>query len=96
MIGVTTSGVKVETSNNGGHGLEFFADRLVARLIHVSDNAPEPIKAQALLFRDSMKRVVFDGLLRTLSSDRSDIILELERNGMPEAAALIRTLGKRL
>jgi hypothetical protein len=63
--------VTVVTSNNGGHPPEFFAERIVARLIHISEQAPEPIKAQALVFREQMMAVVLDGVKRAIASDRA-------------------------
>jgi hypothetical protein len=63
--------VTVATSSNGGHPPEFFAERIVARLIHVSETAPDPIKAQALAFREQMFGIVLDGIKRAITSDRA-------------------------
>jgi hypothetical protein len=64
-------GVTVVTTTSGGHTPEFFAERIVARLIAVSETAPEPIKAQALAYRDSMHAIVLDGIKRAIQSDRA-------------------------
>jgi len=71
--------VGVVTTNNGGHSPEFYADRIVDRLIYVSDNAPEPIKAQALAYRESMRAIVLDGIKRAILSDRATQLHRLER-----------------
>jgi len=63
--------VSVATTSHGGHPPEFFAERIVARLMHISDTAPEPIKAQALVFREQMLAVVLDGIKRAILSDRA-------------------------
>jgi hypothetical protein len=63
--------VTVVTSNDGGHPPEFFAERIVDRLIFVGENAPEPIKAQALAYREQMLAVVLDGIKRAIASDRA-------------------------
>jgi hypothetical protein len=63
--------VQVFTSSHGGHPPEFFAERIVERLIQVGDQAPEPIKAQALAFRDQMLGVVLDGIRQAIASDRA-------------------------
>ncbi len=67
-IGVGT--VSVVTSSNGGHPPEFFAERIVDQLIYVAKNAPEPIRAQALAYREDMLAVVLDGIKRAIASDR--------------------------
>jgi hypothetical protein len=63
--------VTVVTSSGGGHPVEFFAERIVAKLIYVGDNAPPPIRDQALAFRDQMYQVVLSGLKQAIQSDRA-------------------------
>jgi hypothetical protein len=63
--------VMVATTSNGGHPPEFFAERIVERLIKVGDHAPEPIKAQAYAYRDAMMVIVLDGIRQALASDRA-------------------------
>lgn len=63
--------VSVVTTNNGGHPPEYFALRIVDRLIAVGMNAPEPIKAQALAYREQMLAIVLEGLSRAIASDRA-------------------------
>jgi hypothetical protein len=58
------------TTSNGGHSPEFYAERIVARLMVVADTAPEPIRAQALAFRNQMHEVVLAGLKRAIEADR--------------------------
>jgi hypothetical protein len=63
--------VSVVTTSDGGHSPEFFAERIVARLITISENTPEPLKAQALVFRDSLHALILDGIKRAIASDRA-------------------------
>jgi hypothetical protein len=81
--------VDVVTTENRGHDIEFHVERLLDRLIYVSKNAPEPIKAQALVYKDSMRAVLLDGMKRAIQSDRTTIAAILSKNGMPEAASAI-------
>lgn len=67
---VSVGNVLVATTMGGDHPPEFYAQRIVERLIAVSDQAPEPIRQQAYAFRDQMFVVVLDGLQRALASDR--------------------------
>ncbi len=70
MNQILLGNVGVVTTNGRPHSLEFHADRIVERLIHVSENAPEPIKAQALIFKDSLKKIILAGLQDVVNSDR--------------------------
>lgn len=63
--------VTVATTDNGGHPPEFFAERVVARLIQVAESAPEPIRAQALAYREQMLAIVLGGIRAALESDRA-------------------------
>lgn len=63
--------VTVVTTSNGGHPPEFFAERIVARLIHIAEDTPEPLKAQALVYRNSMHALILDGIKRAIASDRA-------------------------
>lgn len=68
---ITVGSVNVVTTSGGGHTPEYFAERIMARLMAVGDTAPEPIKAQALAFRDSMHQIVLEGIKRAIESDRA-------------------------
>lgn len=70
-IGGGVGSVGVVTSSHGGHPPEFFAERIVSRLIHIGDEAPEPIRMQAHAYRDQMLAVVLDGIKRAIESDRN-------------------------
>lgn len=68
---MSVGSVMVATSSHGGHPPEFFAERIVERLIRVSDTAPEPIRAQAMAYREQMLAIVLDGIRRAITSDRA-------------------------
>jgi len=72
MVSIMVAPVGVATSSDGGHSLEFFAERIVARLIHVGDQAPPPIRDQAIAFRKQMFEVVLAGLKSAIESDRAN------------------------
>jgi len=71
--------VQVATTQGGGHSLEFFAERIVAKLIHVSETAPPPIRDQALAYQERMYQVVLDGLRRAVASDRAYFLKDKEK-----------------
>jgi hypothetical protein len=63
--------VQIFTTSGGGHPPEFFAERIMAKIMYVSDTAPEPIKAQALAYRDTVHAVILEGIKRAIASDRA-------------------------
>lgn len=63
--------VEVVTTSNGGLPPEYWAERVTARLMGISENAPEPIKAQALAYKDAMQSVILEGIKRAIASDRA-------------------------
>lgn len=89
MIETQVGSVSVTTSIDRGHPAEFYANRLVERLIYVSENAPEPIRAQALNYKDAMLAVAVDAFQRAMRSEHNTMAAKLRKAGMAEAAALI-------
>jgi hypothetical protein len=71
---ISVGSVNVVTTSGGGHSLEYFAERIVSRLIRIGDDAPQPIRDQALAFREQMLAIVLDGLIRARASDRAYFI----------------------
>lgn len=80
MLGLQVGKVDVFTSNHGGHPAEFYAEKLVNRLISVSDTAPEPIKAQALHYKDSMHKLILETIRSAMASERSTVMAEINRS----------------
>lgn len=78
-FGASAGTVSVFTTNNCGHSADFYADRLINRLIKVSDTAPEPIKAQALNYRDAMHIIILETIKAAMASERSTVMAELNR-----------------
>lgn len=70
FIGMGIGKVDVVTTKDGGRPPEFFAQRIVDRLIYIGDQAPEPIRAQAHAFRDKMHAVILAGIVQAIESDR--------------------------
>jgi hypothetical protein len=93
---ISLGGFSVVTSEPGkGHPPEFYAERIVSKLIHVSENAPPEIKAQALAYQDALRAIVLAGVRGAIESNHTTIIGILQQAGMKEAAALIYELHRR-
>lgn len=84
--------VGVDTTHGRGHSPEYYADRFTDRMISISETVPEPLRLQALAFRDSIQKLSLDVIRRAVQSDRTTIIAALQREGMQDAANLVATL----
>ena len=88
----TVGKVTVDATMDGGHSPEYHAERFTARMIGISDTVPEPLKLQALAFRESIRKLALDVVKRAIMSDRTTIIAALQKEGMHEAAKLVTTI----
>ena len=88
MIGDVT----VQTTNNKGLSPEYWTQRIIERLISISDNAEPEVKAQAQAFKDDMTQVVLLYLKQAIASDRATVAGLLDKQGHEEMAKIIRRL----
>ena len=63
---ISVSPVTVSTTSHGGHPPEYYAERIVQRLIVIGDNAPEPLRQQAYAFREQMQQIILEGIRRAV------------------------------
>lgn len=92
-MGIKAGSVRVETTNNDGHSPEFFAERLVEKMISISLDAPPEIRMQALAYRESIRSICLGMIERAILSSRTKLIVELRKSGMEDAANLIWKMG---
>ena len=64
----TIGQVAVQTTQNKGLSPEYWTERILERLVSVSDNADPMVKAQADAFKDQIEKVVV-GLEEAISSE---------------------------
>lgn len=79
--GAVVGSVSVYTSSNGGHTAEFYTQRLLDRLIHIADTAPEQIKEQARHYRATMEILILQTIKSAMASERSTVLAEQRRGG---------------
>jgi len=84
--------VNVQTTQNKGLSPEYWTERIMERLISISDNADPMVKAQAQAFKHSMQQVVLLYLKQAIASDRSTVAGLLEKQGHKDMADIIRRL----
>jgi|TARA_A100000172_G_scaffold22726_1_gene13014 hypothetical protein len=88
----TIGSVTVKTTQNQGLSPEYWADRIVEKLVAVSDKADPMVKAQAMAFKEKIHQVVLIYLKQAIASDRSTVAGLLEKQGHRDMANIIRRL----
>ena len=88
----TIGDVTVQTTNNKGLSPEYWTQRIIERLISISDNAKPEVKAQAQAFKDDMTQVILLYLKQAIASDRATVAGLLEKQGHKDMANIIRRL----
>tara|TARA_R100001377_G_C3134531_1_gene90510 strand:- start:130 stop:408 length:279 start_codon:yes stop_codon:yes gene_type:complete len=84
--------VGVETTQNKGLSPEYWTERIMERLLSVSENADPIVKAQAQAFRENIQTVILLYLKQAIASDRATLAGLLAKQGHKEMADIIRRL----
>jgi hypothetical protein len=90
--GVNTFSVEVQTTSHRGWTPEEIADRALDRILHISKDADEQVRAQALVFKEQIRQVLVLHMEEAVKSDRTTVCAELEKQGQKELASIIRKL----
>ena len=88
----TIGDIAVKTTNNKGLSPEYWTERILERLVSVSDNADPMVKAQAEAFKEQIEKVILIYIKQAILSDRSTVAGMLEKQGHKEMADIIRRL----
>jgi hypothetical protein len=89
---INVGSVIVETTENKGLSPEYWTERILERLVSISEGADPMVKAQAEAFRDSIKQVVLMYIKQAIASDRSTVAGLLDKQGHRDMADIIRRL----
>jgi len=93
VIGAGSVGsIDVLTSDNKGHSIEEVAQMAADRILYVADEAPPPIRDQALAFKDTLKQTLIYYMLQAVEQDRATICAKLRQNGYSDLADNLRSL----
>jgi len=96
MFSVDVSGnlgrVGVKTTQNEGLSPEYWTERVMERLIAVSDNADPMVKAQANAYKEHIQSVVLLYIKQAIASDRATMAGLLDKQGHKEMAKILRRL----
>tara|TARA_R110000803_G_C11979553_1_gene320574 strand:- start:377 stop:667 length:291 start_codon:yes stop_codon:yes gene_type:complete len=84
--------VGVKTTQNEGLSPEYWTERVMERLIAVSDNADPMVKAQANAYKEHIQSVVLLYIKQAIASDRTTMAGLLDKQGHKEMAKILRRL----
>lgn len=79
------------TTSNRGHSVEEMTELLLRRIISVADTAPPAIRAQAVQFQDSLRKLIHHYMVEAVRSDRITVAAKL-RAEAPHLADLIEQI----
>ena len=84
--------VVVATTQNKGHDPDFWADSATKRIVSVGENSHPLIAQQAEAFKQSVETTVSFYIKEAIKSDRATLASEVESQGQPDLANIIRRL----
>ena len=84
--------IGVKTTQYEGLSPEYWTERIMERLVAVSDNADPMVKAQAEAFKETIQTVVLLYMKQAIVSDRATVAGLLDKQGHKEMAEIIRRL----
>ena len=91
-VKTTIGDIAVKTTNNKGLSPEYWTERIIDKLISISDSADPMVKAQAQAFKDNMTQVVLLYMKQAIASDRATVAGLLQKQGHKDMADIIRRL----
>ena len=89
---VSVGNIEVVTTDNKGHSIEEVAQMAANRIIYVANEAPPPIRDQAIEFKNSLKQTLIYYMRQVVEQDRATICAKLRQNGYSDLAENLRSL----
>jgi hypothetical protein len=84
--------VTVKTTENTGLSPEYWTERIVSKIVSISDNADPVVQAQAKAFKEAIQAVVLLYVKQAIASDRATVAGLLEKQGHKDMADIIRRI----
>ena len=89
---ISVGNIEVLTTDNKGHSIEEVAQMAADRILYVADEAPPPIRDQAMAFKDTLKQTLIYYMRQAVEQDRATICAKLRQNGYSDLADNLRSL----
>jgi len=84
--------VIVDTTENSGHPVEYWAEQATHRIIQYSNNVDPVLQQQAKEFKNTIYNVILDNMKKAIQSDRTTLVYTLEKEGHKCGSDIIRRL----
>jgi len=84
--------VIVTTTSDGGHDPAFWAQSAADRIVSIGSNCHPAIAQQAEAFKEAVRATALHCIQEAIKSDRTTLLVELERQGHKDMADIIRNL----
>jgi|TARA_B100001540_G_C15796693_1_gene637983 hypothetical protein len=84
--------VIVDTTENSGHPIEYWAEKATHKIIQYSDNVDPVLQQQAKEFKNTIYTVVLDHMKKAVQSDRTTLVYTLEKEGHKCGSDIIRRM----
>ena len=84
--------VTVKTTENTGLSPEYWTERIVNKIVSISDNADPVVQAQAKAFKEAIQTVVLLYVKQAIASDRATVAGLLEKQGHKDMADIVRRI----
>tara|TARA_R110002095_G_scaffold39040_3_gene36091 strand:+ start:207 stop:506 length:300 start_codon:yes stop_codon:yes gene_type:complete len=82
--------VEIATTQYGGHPPEFWAQQLTDKIVGISDDNEDHIKAQARAYKDVIYKVCLIYIKNALKSYKATLIQDLSGQGSEDLAKIIK------
>jgi len=69
--------VMVHTTTNRGHSPEELAEMALDKILYIGEEVPEPIRDQALAYREKIRNILVFYMRQAIQSERSTMRAEL-------------------
>ena len=76
-LGTDVGNVMVHTTQNRGHSAEELTEMALDKIIFVGKEAPEPLREQALAYRDNIRSVLLFYMRQAMLSERTTMAAEM-------------------
>jgi hypothetical protein len=86
------SEVAVHTTQNRGFTPEEITERVLDKLIEISDTADDMVKAQALVYKERIRELILFYMKEAIRSDRTTLCAMLAKQGHSDMARIISKL----
>jgi len=82
--------VEIATTQYGGHPPEFWAQQLTDKIVGISDDNEDHVKAQARAYKDVIYKVCLIYIKNALKSYKATLIQDLSSGGSEDLAKIIK------